>query len=334
MNLNSAEPIRVVYFGTPEYAIPALEALLTDSRVVVPLVVSQPDRPAGRGRKLTAPPVKHTSLGRGVTVYQPESLRSASDREPIADVGADLFVVAAFGKIFGPKLLALPRLGSVNLHASLLPNYRGASPISAAILDGQPETGVTLMRMDTGLDTGPVLARRSVQMAADATTASLTPVLADIGAALLLDAISGLIDGSLEPDMQDDREATLTRPLEKADGWIDWAQPAIEIERQVRAMWDWPRAWTTLSGQPVQIHRATVDLIPSDSAPGTVETALGQPAVVTGEGRLILDVAQSSGSKPLPGTAWLQQSGARGESMGFFGAPVIPQTPMVRRVTP
>jgi methionyl-tRNA formyltransferase len=332
MKLNPAEPIRVVYFGTPEYAIPALEALLSDPRAIVPLVVTQPDRPAGRGRKLAAPPVKQVALGHRLAVYQPESLRTEADRGPIEEIGADLFVVAAYGKIFGPKLLALPRLGSVNLHASLLPLYRGASPISAAILVGREETGVTLMRMDAGLDTGPAVARRSLRISPDATTASLTPQLAQLGAELLIESIDGLIDGSLVPVAQDEHEATVTRPLLKADGWIDWAKPAVDIERQIRAMWDWPRGWTTLRGAPVQVHLAAVDPTDPGSAPGTVETLQGRPAVTTGDGRLLLEVAQSPGSKPLNGAAWLQQSGATGAILGKSGAPESPERPMIRRV--
>jgi methionyl-tRNA formyltransferase len=245
---------------------------------------------------------------------------------------ADLFVVAAFGKIFGPKLLGLPRLGSVNLHASLLPLYRGASPISAAIFEGRDETGVTLMSMDIGLDTGPMLARSTLAIAPGATTASLTPQLAQLGADLLIEALGGLIEQSIAPEYQDDRGATLTRPLVKADGWIDWTMPAVEIERQVRAMWNWPRGWTTLRGEPVQVHRATVDAAASDASPGTVESDHGRPSVITGEGRLILEVAQSSGSKSLPGPAWLQQSGAMGAILGESGAPEIPEIPMIRRV--
>ncbi len=184
-------------------------------------------------------------------------------------------MVAAFGKIFGPRLLALPRLGSVNLHASLLPHYRGASPISAAILEGRVETGVTLMGMDTGLDTGPILAQRALHVDSAATTASLTPQLAQLGAALLIEQLGAIIEGTLEPEPQDARTATLTRPLLKSDGWIDWNSSAEMIERQVRAMWDWPRAWTTWQGDQVQIHRASCDPTPTSLTPGTVVSREG-----------------------------------------------------------
>ncbi len=332
MSANPAEPIRIVYFGTPAYAVPTLESLLTEPRVRVALVVTQPDRPAGRGRKLNSPPVKDAALASAIPIYQPESLRTAEDREPIVAASADLFVVAAFGKIFGPKLLALPRLGSVNLHASLLPHYRGASPISAAILDGRAETGVTLMQMDSGLDTGPILAHQTLPIDSGATTASLTPSLAKIGAQLLIDRLDRLIDKTLDPMAQGDHGATLTRPLTKADGWIDWNRSAVEIERQVRAMWDWPRGWTTFDGAQVQIHRASVDSTPAEAVPGTVLITQGKTTVTTGDGHLVLDVAQSAGSKPLSGDAWLQQSGALGRVLGRVGAPDTPSIPMIRTV--
>lgn len=334
MSANPADPIRIVYFGTPAYAVPALNALFLDPRADVVLVVTQPDRPAGRGRTLTPPPVKQTALAHGRSVYQPETLRTAEDRDPIAAVAADLFVVAAFGKIFGPKLLALPRLGAVNLHASLLPLYRGASPISAAILEGRDETGITLMRMDTGLDTGPILAHRSLPITADSTTASLTPRLASIGAELLIDSLGDLQGNALPHTPQSDREASLTRPMVKADGWIDWNRPAVEIERRVRAMWDWPRGWTTLKGEPIQIHRAKVDPSPATSTPGTMESEQGVPIVSTGAGRLILEIVQSAGGKPLSGDVWLRQTTAIGDVLGTQGGPEPPAVPLIRRVLP
>lgn len=332
MSANPAEPIRIVYFGTPTYAVPALEALLQDPLVEVSLVVTQPDRPAGRGRKLTAPPVKNVALAHGIEVHQPESLRTERDREPIAIQHPDLFVVAAFGKIFGPRLLSIPPLGSVNLHASLLPAYRGASPISAAILEGRDETGVTLMRMDTGLDTGPMLAQRSLPIGTEATTISLTPQLAQLGAELLIDSLAGLRDGTLAQVQQDEQCATLTRPLLKADGWIDWSQSAHQIERQVRAMWDWPRSWSTLGGAQVQIHRASVDDSPATGTPGSVTTKNGMPMVATGGGHLRIEVAQTAGGKPLPGALWLQQSGADEEVLGLMGAPEASLLPLIRSV--
>ncbi|HET9661907.1 MAG TPA: methionyl-tRNA formyltransferase [Thermomicrobiales bacterium] len=329
----AAEPIRIVFFGTPAYAVPALEALAADNRVRIPLVVSQPDRPAGRGRRLTAPAVKQTALSLGLPVYQPETLRTENDRTPIAGASADLFVVAAFGKIFGPKLLALPRIGSVNLHASILPDYRGASPISAAILEGGFRTGVTLMGMETGLDTGPILAQRSVDIESFDTTASLTPKLAQLGARLLIDSLDELVSGQLTPIVQDDTEASLTRPMAKADGWIDWSQPAEVIERQIRAMWDWPRAWTTFEGSPLQIHQATILPESAGDAPGQIVLRSEGAAVATGSGQVLIVLGQAAGGKPLPGRLLLERAAQGSIILGAQGAPEAPKLPLIRPVT-
>lgn len=333
MNAPAAEPVRIVFFGTPAYAVPALVALAEDGRVNPGLVVTQPDRPAGRGRKLTPPPVKIAAAELGIPVYQPGALRTADDREPIASMGAELFVVAAYGKIFGPKLLAIPPLGCVNLHASLLPGYRGASPISAAILEGQFRTGVTLMRMDTGLDTGPILAERSIDILPVDTTASLTPQLAILGAELLIDSLGALVAGDLVAAPQDDAQASITRPMVKADGWIDWTQPAREIERQVRAMWDWPRAWTTLHGESIQIHEAEVLAEIEGAVPGTVSESTRGAVVATGDGTLLVKVAQRAGGKPMSGRDWMRQFDAHGERLGVFGQPVAPELTIIRPAT-
>jgi methionyl-tRNA formyltransferase len=330
MNEFAAEPVRVVYFGTPEYAVPTLRTLTEDTRTEIALVVTQPDRPAGRGRTLTPPPVKSAALERGLLVYQPESLRTEAERKPVAGTVPDLFVVAAYGKIFGPKMLALPRLGSVNLHASLLPDYRGASPIAAAILEGQLRTGVTLMQMGRGLDTGPILAHRSLDIDPKDTTLSLTSRLSTLGATLLLDSLDEVVSGQVREEPQDHSVATLTRPLVKADGWIDWRRPAVEIERHVRAMWNWPRAWTTFRREPIQIHEAWVSRELATSRPGTVTCSGEGAAVSTGEGQLILQVVQSAGGVPVGGEEWMRRTNADGERLGATGAPDPPPLPIVR----
>jgi methionyl-tRNA formyltransferase len=332
MSLNAAEPVRVVFFGTPDYAVPTLEALADDARIRIPLVVSQPDRPAGRGRRITPPAVKVAATELGLPVYQPESLRTEDDRSPIVDASADLFIVAAFGKIFGPKLLALPRMGSINLHASILPDFRGANPIAAAILDGNFRTGVTLMRMDTGLDTGPIAAQRSIDIEQSDTTASLTPRLAQLGAQLLIDSLDELVAGKLPSVRQDDALATLTRPMVKADGWIDWSDSAADIERQVRAMWDWPRAWTTLRESPVQIHRALALPGPSDIRPGAVTLRHEAVAVGTGDGQLVIEIAQAAGGKPQPGDVVFRQAAGESILLGIHGKPAPPALPLIRPV--
>ena len=295
--------LKIVYFGTPDYAVPALEALAEDTRFDVVLVVTQPDRPAGRGHKLTPPPVKIAAERLGMPVYQPLSLRTKVAREPLAAAGADLFVVAAFGLIFGEKTLSIPRLGCVNLHASLLPSYRGASPISAAILSGDAETGVTLMVMERGLDSGPLIAKGAIPIRPDATTESLTHELANVGAELVKEHLCAFAAGELTPIPQPASGVTLVRPLTKADGWIDWSESAEQIERQIRAMWPWPRAWTDLNGANVQIHAASVaeGASRADGRVGTIEVVDGKPVAVCGEGTLRLDRVQFPGKSAIDG---------------------------------
>ncbi|MER3438547.1 MAG: methionyl-tRNA formyltransferase [Chloroflexota bacterium] len=308
--------IRVVFFGTPEYAVPTLVALTEHPWFSVTLVVTQPDRPAGRGHRPQPSPVKVEALRRGLPIYQPATLRRVSDREPLISADADVFVVAAFGLIFGKRTLALPRFGSLNLHASLLPKYRGASPVAAAILAGDQETGVSLMLMDEGLDTGPVVATAAVSIDPADTTESLTGKLAEAGALLAVEAIPRFVTGELPAIPQPEFGASRVRPLTKADGWLRWERPASELERRVRAMWPWPRAWTTVAGEPLQIHRATV-LDHGSHPPGRIAVAKREVWVACGHGALRLDIVQPAGGKPMPGPAWV--TGRRFESGIILG---------------
>ncbi len=292
---------RIVFMGTPDYACPSLETLARAPGVEISLVVTQPDRAAGRGRKLVAPPVKVTAERLGLPVYQTASLKSPELRQPIVDVQPDLIVVAAFGIILGRSILDLPPLGCVNLHASLLPKYRGAAPISAAILSGDPVTGVTLMGMERGLDTGPIHAALEIDINSNDTTESLTNRLAAAAARLMGDEIGNLLAGISNATPQP-HGATLTRPLVKADGWIDWSWSADRIERHVRAMWSWPRAWTPLpSGEPLQIHAASVR--PGEAfrvgEPGTLQATRDGIQVQCGSGVLAIERGQLPGGKPL-----------------------------------
>jgi methionyl-tRNA formyltransferase len=329
--------LTVVFFGTPAFAVPPLRALAADPRFAVTLVVTQPDRPAGRGRRLEAPPVKGAAEALGLPVYQTGALRTAAERAPLVASDADLFVVAAFGVIFGVKTLAIPRLGCVNVHASLLPAYRGASPIAAALLAGEGRTGVSLMVMARGLDTGPVFAAADLDIEPANTTASLTGRLSELGADLAVRAIPRYAVGELTPRPQGPG-ATLTRPLVKADGWLDWARPAEELERRVRAMWPWPRAWTTIAGEAgqavLQVHAVRVSPLTGaeDPVPGTVLVDGGALAVATGAGGLVLETAQLPGGRPLPGSAL--RSGRHlkpGDVLGRVGAPPA-SVPLVTEV--
>ena len=321
--------LRIVYFGTPEFAVPALRSLDGDDRYDVCLVVTQPDRPAGRGQRLTPPPAKQAAEQLGLSIYQPSRLKADEDREPLIAAGADLFVVAAFGLIFGRRTLEIPRLGCVNLHSSILPKYRGASPIAAAIAAGDDETGISLMKMEAGLDTGPVITTSKVAIEPTDTTETLTAKLAELGAQLAVEKLELFASGKLEPIPQGELGASVVRTLKKADGWLDWSWPATKLERWVRAMWPWPRAWTTLEGQLVQVHRASVGDFSTNHRPGTVVAIGDAIAVQTGEGVLLVDVIQLAGGKPLAGGV-AAKSGRLpvGTVLGESGAPE-PQPPFI-----
>lgn len=325
--------LSIVFFGTPGYAVPALEALLGRDDVQVSLVVTQPDRPAGRGRVLQAPPVKIAAERKGIPVYQPESLRTAESRDPLVAQSADLFVVAAYGLIFGRKTLAIPRLGCLNLHASLLPKYRGASPITAAILSGDRVTGVTLMQMDAGMDTGAVIATTKLEIEPTDTTGSLTERLASAGAHLLLESLRRFVDGDLAPMPQPEGGGSVVRPLVKADGWIVWNQPADAIERRIRAMQPWPRAWTTMpNGATLQIGRASLLDRPFQDLPGTVVVAGKRILVACSGGALALELVQPAGASEMPGMALISgRKLAARDRLGAVGAPE-PPPPLLREL--
>lgn len=322
---------RVMYMGTPEFAVPGLRRLAASNECDITLVVTQPDRPAGRGKKLTSPAVKVAAEELGLPVLQTNSLRDPDIRKRIIDEQPDLIVVAAFGMILGKWILELPTHGCVNLHASLLPKYRGANPIAAAIAMGERETGVTLMQMDRGLDTGPMYASASLEIAPDDTTESLTPRLADLAGDLLQANLRPLLAGVLEATPQGPG-ATLTRLMTKNDGWLDFERPAIELERHVRAMWPWPRAWTVLDdGSRMQVHRVrVVDGV--DVSPCVVEHHDREVLVGCGQGSLEMLRVQLPGRKPIEGNALLQLPQlSPGSVMGQQGGPEDLE-PLVRPV--
>jgi methionyl-tRNA formyltransferase len=321
--------LRIVYFGTPEFAVPALRALADDDRYEVALVVTQPDRPAGRGQRLTPPPVKQAAEALDLPIYQPASLRSEAERQPLFAVQADLFVVAAFGLIFGRKTLAIPKIACVNLHASLLPKYRGASPVAAAIAAGDEETDISLMQMETGLDTGPVIATSKLKIAPTDTTESLTKRLAELGADLAVAKLADFASGRIQAIPQKNAGASIVRPLRKADGWLDWTKPAVELERWVRAMWPWPRAWTTVDGEPLQIHRASVVESRPDHHPGLVVATERGLAVQTSKDALQLELVQFAGGKPQDGKTLASMNRLiAGALLGRSGMPE-PQPPFI-----
>jgi methionyl-tRNA formyltransferase len=289
--------------GTPEFAVPTLQALHTQSADrgwEVVAVVTQPDRPAGRGQKLVAPPVKEQALAYRLPVLQPASLRKdPAAVDALAELAADVFVVAAYGLILPKRVLALPAYGCINVHASLLPAYRGASPIAAAILDGRAETGVSVMLMDEGMDTGPVLAQARQPIAGDDTTPALSARLAEQGAALLAATLPGWLAGSVPPIPQDELPGgpSVCRLIRKEDGAIDWTQPAAMIERMTRAYAPWPSAYTTWRGAPLKIWQAAVR--PGNTPAGAVVATPDGPAVGTGDGLLLLRSVQPAGKRAM-----------------------------------
>ncbi len=293
----TTERTRVIFMGTPEFSVPSLAALVEDGYQVVG-VVTQTDRPAGRGRKVTQSPVKRYALAHGLKVLQPTTLRKP---EPVAELAAlepDLIVVAAYGKILPPEVLALPTKGCINVHASLLPRHRGASPIAAAILAGDTVTGSTIMLMDEGMDTGPILAQATMPIRPDDTAGTLGERLARQGAELLSATLPMWLAGEIEPQPQPEEGVTICRLIRKEHGRIDWTRPAVEIERMVRAYQPWPGAYTFWQGRLLKVLRAHV--AEGDAEPGLVVPWEEGAAVGTGQGLLVLDEVQLAGRRALP----------------------------------
>lgn len=289
---------RLVFMGSPAFAVPSLRALAGS----VVGVVTQPDRPAGRGRAPAPCAVKQTALDLGLPILQPEKMRDVLDQ--LRAWRPELIVVAAFGKILRPYVLELPPLGCLNAHASLLPRHRGAAPIPAALLAGDAETGITLMKMDAGLDTGPILIRRPTPILPTDTAAALTVRLAALAAELLRDSLSDVVAGNLRPIPQDETLATYAPQLKKEDGLLHFTESAAALERRVRAMSDWPGAFVNYNGAPLKILRAHVrrDRVATQ---GRVIKVDGQPAIGTPEGALALDEIQPAGKKPMSGASFL-----------------------------
>jgi methionyl-tRNA formyltransferase len=300
--------LRIVFAGTPEFACPALQLLLRRAPPVA--VLTQPDRPAGRGRRLTASPVKQCALAASVPVHQPGSLKRAESLDLLGRLAPDLIITAAYGLLLPPAVLELPRLGCWNLHASLLPRWRGASPIQQAVRAGDAETGVTLMQMDAGLDTGPMLLARAIPIGPDETAGELHDRLALLAAEVLADALDRLERGDgLEAIPQDDTRATHAPLIDKQDGRIDWNRDAEDIARQVRAFNPWPVAYGEIMGQPIRIFRARAETnAHHDQRPGSPITGAGAPdriRIACGRGILRLDELQAPGRKRVSAAEWL-----------------------------
>lgn len=289
--------MRIVFAGTPEFAADHLKALL-DSPYEVVAVYTQPDRPAGRGQKLMPSPVKQLALQHDIPVYQPQTLRNPDAQAELAALEPDLMVVVAYGLILPQVVLDIPRLGCINSHASLLPRWRGAAPIQRAVEAGDAESGVTVMRMEAGLDTGPMLLKVSTPISRDDTGGSLHDRLAQMGPPAVLQAIAGLDAGTLNGEVQDDSLATYAHKLNKDEARIDWQRPAVELERLVRAFFPWPICHSLLAGEAVKVLAASVS--EGQGAPGQILSASKDGLVVAcGSQALCLTRLQLPGGKPL-----------------------------------
>lgn len=302
--------------GSPDFALPTLRALAGVNDYEVVGVVTQPDRASGRGRGLKAPPVKTLAQELDIPFIQPERLKQPEAMDQLRAWSPDLIVVAAFGQILKKDVLDLPRFGCVNVHASLLPRWRGAAPINAAILHGDEETGVTIMQMDEGLDTGPMLARRSIRLTRDDTAGSVFQTLSTLGADLLLETLPDYLSGKLVPQPQPEEGATYAPMLKKEDGKLDFTRDANELERRVRAFNPWPGAFMDFDGAMLKVHRAHVAPLPVGEGSGVRDVEAGQrlivqnqPAVGARGGVLVLDEVQPAGKKSMSGKVFL--SGAR-----------------------
>ncbi|WP_342247778.1 methionyl-tRNA formyltransferase [Pseudomonas sp. OTU2001] len=289
--------MRIVFAGTPEFAAEHLKALL-DSPYEIVAVYTQPDRPAGRGQKLMPSAVKQLAVAHDIPVFQPPTLRNAEAQAELAALKPDLMVVVAYGLILPQVVLDIPRLGCINSHASLLPRWRGAAPIQRAVEAGDAESGVTVMRMEAGLDTGPMLLKVVTPISAKDTGGSLHDRLAEMGPPAVVQAIAGLADGSLQGEVQDDTLATYAHKLNKDEARIDWSRPAVELERLIRAFNPWPVCHSTLDGESVKVLAA--NLSNATGTPGEILSASKDGLVVAcGEGALSLTRLQLPGGKPL-----------------------------------
>lgn len=294
--------MRTIFAGTPVFAVPALQALTESSHDVL-AVLTQPDRPAGRGRQLRASPVKHLAQALDLPVHQPSTLRSPEAQRLLTDLDADIMIVAAYGLLLPRAVLATPRLGCINIHASLLPRWRGAAPVQRAILAGDRKTGVTIMQMSTGLDTGEILLSSSTPISTEDSAASLLDRLAVMGAEMMLAALAGLVAGTSTAIPQEEAIATYAPKLDKAEAELDWADSAKILSRRVRAFNPWPIALTRYRGAPLRVWRARPVAGRSDAPPGRViDTSAQGVDVATGSGVLrLLDVQLPAGKRVAAG---------------------------------
>ena len=310
--------LRIVFCGTPAFAVPALEHLIAQPGIRVEGVITQPDRPRGRGNEISISPVKATAAAAGLPVYQPPKIRAPEALDYFQRVAPDCVVIIAYGQIIPAKLIAMPRFGWINVHASLLPKYRGAAPINWAILNGETRTGLTTMQIDPGLDTGPMLLRAELAIGPDETAPELSARLAQAGAPLIVETLRRVEAGEITPEAQDNAQATFAPPLKKEDGLIHWARPAEQIYNQIRALQPWPGTFTLFRGKNCQIWgRPAPAGVGWAGAAGTIHIEKSLVAVNCGSGALLLEFVQLEGRKRITGREFA--NGARlapGEKFG------------------
>lgn len=294
-----SDSLRIIFAGTPDFAARHLDALLSSGHHVVG-VFTQPDRPAGRGKKLMPSPVKVLAEENGLPVFQPASLRPQENQQLIADLHADVMVVVAYGLILPKAVLDMPRLGCINVHGSLLPRWRGAAPIQRALWAGDAETGVTIMQMDVGLDTGDMLYKLVCPITDEDTSATLYDKLAGLGPAGLIETLAQLANGTAQPQVQDEAQVTYAEKLSKEEARVDWSLSAAQLERCIRAFNPWPMSWLEIDGQPLKIWKASVIDTGTTAEPGTIVDATKQGIqVATGDGILNVESLQPAGKKAM-----------------------------------
>jgi methionyl-tRNA formyltransferase len=308
-----AESLKIIFAGTPDFSVAPLQALI-DAGYPVIAVYTQPDRPAGRGRTLKPGPVKQVALDNNIPVYQPLNFRQEADLEALEALDADLMVVVAYGLILPQRVLDAPRFGCLNIHASLLPRWRGAAPIQRSIEAGDAQTGITIMQMEAGLDTGPMLHKEIIDIGPSETGGELHDRLAPLGAQALLATLEKLEAGQLQPEIQDDELACYAHKLEKQQAHIDWSKPAADIERMVRAFNPWPVAFAELDEKPYRIWQVVCLARASASAPGTVEAASADGIdVATGDRLLRIIILQPPGKRAMASRDFLNAHDVTGK---------------------
>lgn len=294
-----SDSLRIIFAGTPDFAARHLDALLSSGHNVVG-VFTQPDRPAGRGKKLMPSPVKVLAEEKGLPVFQPASLRPQENQQLVADLNADVMVVVAYGLILPKAVLDMPRLGCINVHGSLLPRWRGAAPIQRSLWAGDAQTGVTIMQMDVGLDTGDMLVKLTCPVTAEDTSATLYDKLAKLGPQGLIETLEQLAKGTAQAEVQDEQLVTYAEKLSKEEARVDWSLSAVQLERCIRAFNPWPMSWFSIDEQPIKVWKASVIDVNANAEAGTIVDANKQGIqVATGKGVLNLEILQPAGKKAM-----------------------------------